>query len=63
VGVVRREGKIQSLKGPKKVAKIDASCARNLGTEKDLQNAVTLLKGQSMFMFVMFFDLVVIFNY
>ena len=64
VGVVKRGRgrRMQSQKGPKKVTKIDASCARNLGTEKDLQNVVTLLKGQSMFTFV-FFNLVVVFNY
>ena len=56
VGVVkrRRERRMQSQKGLKKVTKIGASCARNLGTEKDLQNVITLLKGQSMFMFVFF---------
>ena len=52
VGVVRRQKKMTSQKGPKKVTKIDASFARNLGTELDLPNAVTLLKGQGKLMFV-----------
>ncbi|XP_037418746.1 uncharacterized protein LOC119282725 [Triticum dicoccoides] len=37
---------MKSQKGPKKVTKIDASCARNLGTEWDLSNVVTLLISQ-----------------
>ena len=50
VGVIKkgRERRMENQKGPKKVTKIDASCARNLGTELDLPNGVTLLKGQSM---------------
>ena len=53
---------MQSQKGPKKVTKIYANRVGNLGTKKDLQNVVTLLKGQSMFTFV-FFYLGVVFNY
>ncbi|KAM3193865.1 hypothetical protein ACQJBY_070483 [Aegilops geniculata] len=37
---------MESQKGPKKVTKTDASCARDLGTEWDLSNAVTLLISQ-----------------
>ena len=46
---------------PKKVTNIDASFARNLGTELDLPNAVTLLQGQSMSMFVLLVALFFIF--
>lgn len=55
---------MESQKGPKKVTKTDASCARNLGTEWDLSNAVTLLISQSMFLFIcLCFDLVLFSNY
>jgi hypothetical protein len=42
---------MKNRKGPKKVTKIDASFARNLGTELGLPYAVTLLKEQSMFFY------------
>ena len=55
---------MESQKGPKKVTKKDASCARNLDIEYDLLNVVTLLKSQSMFLFIcVFFDLVLLSNY
>ena len=55
---------MESQKGPKKVTKTDASCVRNLGTEWDLSNAVTLLISQSMFLFIcLCFDLVLFSNY
>ena len=55
---------MESQKGPKKVTKTDASCARNLGTEWDLSNAVTLLISQSMFLCIcLCFDLVLFSNY
>ena len=51
-------------KRAQKVTKTDASCARNLGTEWDLSNAVTLLISQSMFLFIcLCFDLVLFSNY
>ena len=56
--LVRRK-KMISQKGPKKVTKIDTSFARNLGIELDLPNAVTLLKGQSMSMFMLLIIVVV----
>jgi hypothetical protein len=50
---------MNNQKGPKKLTKIDASFARNLGTELGLSYAVTLLKEQSMslyyYCFVAFF--------
>jgi hypothetical protein len=49
VGVARRERKIKSLKGNKKVTKIDASYLKNLGTELDQPNVGTLLLGKSLF--------------
>ena len=55
---------MESQKGPKKVTKTDASCARNLGIEWDLSNAVTLLISQSMFLCIcLCFDLVLFSNY
>ena len=55
---------MESQKGTKKVTKTDVSCARNLGTEWDLSNAVTLLISQSMFLFIcLCFDLVLFSNY
>ena len=51
-------------KRAQKVTKTDVSCARNLGTEWDLSNAVTLLISQSMFLFIcLCFDLVLFSNY
>ena len=50
-GSSKKEKRMPSPKGPQKITIIDASFARNLGTELDLPNAATLLKGQSMSMF------------
>jgi hypothetical protein len=47
-GSSKKEKKMKNRKGPKKVTKIDASFARNLGTKLGLPYAVTLLKEQSM---------------
>ena len=66
VGVVKkgRERRMENQKGPRKVTKIDASCARNLGTELDLPSVVTLLKGQSMCANVFYvYYLAAFFNY
>ena len=52
-GSSKKGKKMKSQASTKKVTKIDASCARNLCTELDLPNAVTLLKGQSKSMFVL----------
>ncbi|KAM3296887.1 hypothetical protein ACQJBY_038975 [Aegilops geniculata] len=45
-GSIKNGNKDGKPKGPKKITKTDASCARNLGTEWDLSNAVTLLISQ-----------------
>jgi hypothetical protein len=42
VGVVRGGKKMRNQNGLKKGTKIDASCVKNLVTELDLANAVTL---------------------
>jgi hypothetical protein len=58
-GRSKKAKNMKTQKGPKKVTKIDASFARNLGTELGLPYAVTLLKEQSMsfyyYCFVAFF--------
>ena len=66
VGVVKRvrDRRMENQKGPKKVTKIDASCARNLGTELVLPNVVTFLKGQSIWAYVcIVYYFVAFFNY
>jgi hypothetical protein len=58
-GSSKKAKKMKNQKGPKKVTKIDASFARNLGTELGLLYVITLLKEQSMsfyyYCFVVFF--------
>ena len=51
-GSSKKAKKDDKPKRSQKGNKIDASFARNLGTELDLPNAVTLLKGQGKLMFV-----------
>ena len=52
-GRSRRRGKrkMKNQNNLRKATKIDASCVRNLVTELDLPNAVTLQKSQSKFNF------------